>query len=112
MSRILDSAAVRSSSEFADNARGHEALVAELRGRLERAAAGGGEEAQRRLRERGKLAVRERIDRLCDPHTAFLELSPLAAEGLYDGEFPGAGLVTGSPGCAGDTSWWSLTTRR
>ena len=61
----------------------------------QRAAAGGGEEAQRRLRERGKLAVRERIDRLCDPHTAFLELSPLAAEGLYDGEFPGAGLVTG-----------------
>ena len=95
MSRVLESAAVQSSPEFAENVRGHEALVVELRGRLERAGAGGGEEAQRRLRERGKLTVRERIDRLCDPHTAFLELSPLAAEGLYDGEFPGAGMVTG-----------------
>ncbi len=95
MSRILESSAVRSSPEFADNTRGHGALVADLRERLERAAAGGGEEAQRRLRERGKLSARERVDRLCDPHTAFLELSPLAAEGLYDDEFPGAGIVTG-----------------
>ena len=95
MSRVLESAARRSSAEFAANAAAHEALVAELRERLARAAAGGGEEAQRRLRERGKLPVRERIDRLCDPDTAFLELSPLAAEGLYDDELPGAGIVTG-----------------
>ena len=81
--------------EFAANTADHEALVAELHRRLERVAAGGGEEAQQRLRDRGKLPVRERIDRLCDPHTAFLELSPLAAEGLYDDELPGAGIVTG-----------------
>jgi 3-methylcrotonyl-CoA carboxylase beta subunit len=95
MSRVLESAARRASAEFAANAAAHEALVADLRDRLARAGAGGGEEAQRRLRERGKLPVRERVDRLCDPNTAFLELSPLAAEGLYDDELPGAGIVTG-----------------
>ena len=95
MSRVLESAARRSSPEFAANAAAHEALAAELRSRLERALEGGGEEARRRLRERGKLGVRERIDRLCDPDTAFLELSPLAAGGLYGDELPAAGIVTG-----------------
>ena len=95
MTRVLVSAARRSSPQFAANTAAHEALVAELRERLTRAAAGGGEEAQRRQHERGKLGVRERIERLCDPATAFLELSPLAAEGLYDDEFPAAGIVTG-----------------
>jgi 3-methylcrotonyl-CoA carboxylase beta subunit len=95
VSRVLESAVRRSRPEFTANAEAHEALVAELRERLQRAAAGGGAEAQRRLRERGKLGVRERIDLLCDPNTAFLELSPLAAGGLYDDELPGAGIVTG-----------------
>jgi len=95
LSRVLESAARRSSPEFAANAAAHEALAAELRSRLERALEGGGEEARRRLRERGKLGVRERIDRLCDPDTAFLELSPLAAGGLYGDELPAAGIVTG-----------------
>jgi len=48
--------------------------------------------------------VRERIDRLCDPNTAFLELSPLAAEGLYGDELPGAGIVTGVARVCGVTS--------
>ena len=95
MSRVLESTVRRSSDEFAANSADHEALVAELHRRLERVAAGGGEDAQRRLRDRGKLPVRERIDRLCDPNTAFLELSPLAAEGLYGDDLPGAGIVTG-----------------
>ncbi len=94
MSRVLASAARHTSPEFIANAAAHAALVAELRERLARAAAGGGEAAQRRLRGRGKLGVRERIERLCDPGTALLELSPLAADGLYDGELPGAGIVT------------------
>ncbi|HEX8940984.1 MAG TPA: carboxyl transferase domain-containing protein, partial [Candidatus Limnocylindrales bacterium] len=75
-----------------------ERLVAELRARtaaLTERGAGGDEAAIARHRERGKLPVRERIDRLLDPGTAFLELSPLAADGLYDGEAPGAGIVTG-----------------
>jgi 3-methylcrotonyl-CoA carboxylase beta subunit/propionyl-CoA carboxylase len=70
-------------------------LVTELRGRLERVQAGGGAEAVERHRGRGKLLARERIDRLVDPGTAFLELSPLAAWDLYDGEAPSAGIVTG-----------------
>ena len=57
--------------------------------------AGGDDRSIARHRERGKLPVRERIDRLLDPGRAFLELSPLAATGLYDDDAPGAGIVTG-----------------
>ncbi|HEY8819513.1 MAG TPA: carboxyl transferase domain-containing protein [Candidatus Limnocylindrales bacterium] len=74
------------------------ALVADLRARQEAVAgrgAGGDDRSIARHRERGKLPVRERIDRLLDPGSAFLELSPLAATGLYDDDAPGAGVVTG-----------------
>ena len=67
MSRVLESAARRSSDEFAANSADHEALVAELHRRLDRVAAGGGADAQQRLRDRGKLPVRERIDRSVRP---------------------------------------------
>jgi len=70
-------------------------LVGELRGRHAAAREGGGEKYLRRHREQGKLPVRDRIERLLDPGTPFLELSPLAAFDLYDGEAPAAGLVTG-----------------
>jgi acetyl-CoA carboxylase carboxyltransferase component len=72
-----------------------EALVAELRERSELVARGGGERSLERHRSRGKLPARERIDRLVDPGTAFLELNALAAWELYDGEAPSAGIVTG-----------------
>ncbi len=72
-----------------------EALVAELRERTALVAAGGGEKALERHRSRGKLTARERIDLLCDPGTAFLELNALAAWELYDGQAPSAGIVTG-----------------
>src|ERR671935_59538 len=55
----------------------------------------GGDKALERHRSRGKLTARERIDRLLDPNTAFLELSALAAWGMYDAQAPGAGIVTG-----------------
>jgi acetyl-CoA carboxylase carboxyltransferase component len=74
------------------------ALVGDLRDRQAAVAsrgAGGDERSIERHRERGKLPVRERIERLLDPGSAFLELSPLAATGLYDDEAPGAGIVTG-----------------
>ncbi len=74
------------------------ALVTDLRARQETVAgrgAGGDDEAITRHRERGKLPVRERIDRLLDPGAAFLELSSLAAGGMYDGDAPSAGIVTG-----------------
>jgi len=73
-------------------------LVADLRERQAAVAgrgAGGDDRSIARHRERGKLPVRERIDRLLDPGSAFLELSPLAANGLYDDEAPSAGIVTG-----------------
>jgi 3-methylcrotonyl-CoA carboxylase beta subunit len=74
------------------------ALVADLKSRQEAVAgrgAGGDDRSIARHRERGKLPVRERIDRLVDPGSAFLELSPLAATGIYDDEAPSAGIVTG-----------------
>src|SRR5439155_21941895 len=70
-------------------------LVAELRERTAEVACGGGEQAVERHRSRGKLTARERVDRLLDPDTAFLELGALAAWELYDGQAPSAGIVTG-----------------
>ena len=75
-------------SGLVDDLRARQAVVA---GR----GAGGDERSIARHRERGKLPVRERIERLLDPGSAFLELSPLAANGLYDDDAPGAGIVTG-----------------
>jgi acetyl-CoA carboxylase carboxyltransferase component len=80
---------------FNSNHRRMEQLVAELRERLSRAREGGGAKYLERHREQGKLPVRDRIARLLDPGSPFLELSPLAAFGMYDDEAPAAGLVTG-----------------
>jgi 3-methylcrotonyl-CoA carboxylase beta subunit len=74
---------------------GHLALLADLQERLERVRAGGGERARERHLSRDKLLPRDRVERLCDPGAPFLELSALAAEDLYDGDAPGAGIVTG-----------------
>ena len=70
-------------------------LVRQLRDRTGAARQGGGPKYIERHREQGKLPVRDRIDRLLDPASPFLELSPLAAWDMYDNEAPGAGLVTG-----------------
>src|SRR5689334_2187592 len=85
----------REDAEFVANDRRNRCLAADLRARRERVAAGGGEAAVRRHRERGKLLARERIDVVRDQGTAFLELSTLCAEGMYDQAAPGAGIVTG-----------------
>jgi 3-methylcrotonyl-CoA carboxylase beta subunit len=71
------------------------ALVAELRDRLAAVRLGGSESARRKHLDRGKLLVRDRVDRLLDPGSPFLELSPLAASGMYDDAVPAAGMVTG-----------------
>ena len=81
--------------EFKANAAHHRELAAELRRHLECARQGGGKDQVERHKSRGKLFVRDRIEQLLDPGTAFLELSPLAAHGLYDHEAPSAGIVTG-----------------
>ncbi len=70
-------------------------LVSELRERLAVAREGGGPKYLKRHRDQGKLPVRERIELLLDPKSPFLELSPLAAYGMYGGEAPAAGMVTG-----------------
>ncbi|MDA8343269.1 MAG: methylcrotonoyl-CoA carboxylase [Actinomycetota bacterium] len=80
---------------FDRNAAAHAELGAELSDRLERARAGGPEEARRRHQARGKLLPRARIDRLLDPGSPFLELSTLAATGMYGDEAPSAGIITG-----------------
>ncbi len=71
------------------------AMIATLREQHALAATGGGEKLRARHESRGKIMVRERLDLLLDPQTPFLELSPLAAHGLYGNEVPGAGIVTG-----------------
>jgi acetyl-CoA carboxylase carboxyltransferase component len=91
---VLETRVVRDEAFDARRARVEE-LVAELRRRTASVAEGGGARALERHRSRGKLTARERIDRLVDPDSAFLELSALAAWGLYDDEAPAAGIVTG-----------------
>ncbi len=95
MSTILRSHATPGSEEFERNAAAHAALATELRERLETAAEGGGERARERHLARGKLLPRDRVERLADPGSPFLELAPLAAGGLYDDAAPGAGVVAG-----------------
>ncbi len=92
---VLTSTADRDAEEFSRRRERMAELVAELRERTAQVARGGGEQAMERHRSRGKLPARERIDRLVDPGTAFLELSALAAWDLYDGGAPSAGIVTG-----------------
>ena len=84
-----------SSGEFDERRTRMEQLVAELRERTAQVARGGGEKALEKHRSRGKLTARERIDRLLDPDTAFLELSALAAWDVYENQAPAAGIVTG-----------------
>src|SRR3989442_7126338 len=92
---VLDSHVNPADSIFKTNRDRMQQLVAELRDRLTRVRQGGGPKSIQRHREQGKLPVRERIDRLIDPGSPFLELSPLAAIDMYDDEAPAAGLITG-----------------
>ena len=92
---VLKSALDARSPAFRDNAARMRELVADLRARVAEATQGGGERARERHIARGKLLARERMRLLCDPGAPFLELSQLAAHGMYDGAAPGAGIVTG-----------------
>jgi 3-methylcrotonyl-CoA carboxylase beta subunit len=92
---ILKSGIDPNSPGFAANAAAMRSLVAELEQRRAIAAAGGPAPAQERHRARGKLLPRERVTRLLDREAPFLELSPLAANGLYDDAIHGAGVITG-----------------
>ncbi|HET6875410.1 MAG TPA: carboxyl transferase domain-containing protein, partial [Acidimicrobiales bacterium] len=92
---VLQSRVDETSELFKRNDEANGALAADLRERLAAVAPGGSEKSRRRHVERGKLLPRDRLDRLLDPGSPFLELSPLAANGMYGGESPGAGIITG-----------------
>ncbi|WP_030944006.1 carboxyl transferase domain-containing protein [Streptomyces sp. NRRL S-646] len=91
----LTSAADPASEAWRANEAAHRALVEELRGKLAAARLGGGEKARARHTARGKLLPRDRVDTLLDPGSPFLELAPLAADGMYEGAAPAAGVVAG-----------------
>src|SRR6476660_453257 len=91
----IKSAISSSSAAFKTNTDAMRKLVGELKGRLATAALGGDERSRKRHTERGKLLPRDRVERLIDPGSPFLELSPLAAFGMYDGDIHGAGIITG-----------------
>ena len=91
----LVSALSTTSEAFQANAAHNRVLVQALRETTAQAALGGPEAARTRHTGRGKLLARTRVERLLDPGAPFLEVAPLAAHGLYDGEAPGAGVVAG-----------------
>jgi 3-methylcrotonyl-CoA carboxylase beta subunit len=92
---VLSTSIDRRSETFAANAAAMRALVEDLRSKVAAIETGGAEEARRRHLGRGKLLPRERLRALLDPGSPFLEFSQLAAYGMYDGEVPAAGIITG-----------------
>src|SRR5690606_35235092 len=89
------------SQAFIDNARAMQAQLDDLQDLLTRTALGGNEASRARHVARGKLLPRDRVERLLDPGSPFLELSPLAAHDVYDNDAPGAGIITGIGRVAG-----------
>jgi 3-methylcrotonyl-CoA carboxylase beta subunit len=113
MSPRLPSQIRTSSPEFKENAAHHEALAEDLRRQIERVRQGGSPRSVEKHHARGKLLPRERIDRILDRASPFLELSPLAAHGLYDDAAPSAPASSpASAACTAARSWSSPTTRR
>ncbi|MFF7213307.1 carboxyl transferase domain-containing protein [Streptomyces sp. NPDC008238] len=92
---VLASAADPAGEAYRANEKAHAELSARLREKLAAAALGGGEKARARHTARGKLLPRDRVDGLLDPGSPFLELAPLAADGMYEGQAPAAGVVAG-----------------
>jgi 3-methylcrotonyl-CoA carboxylase beta subunit len=82
-------------AEFAANVSAMQEKIAALTAALEKIGTGGPEAARQKHIARGKLLPRERVEQLLDPGTPFLELSPLAAYGMYNGDAPAAGIITG-----------------
>jgi 3-methylcrotonyl-CoA carboxylase beta subunit len=92
---VIKSAIATRETAFKANGAAMSALVAELKSRMNVAAQGGDERSRKRHTDRGKFLPRERVERLVDPGSPFLELSPLAAFGMYDGDIHAAGIITG-----------------
>ena len=98
---VLDSGVDPRSPAFAANRDRMAALVQELRRTVDQVRLGGGEASRRRHTGRGKLLPRDRVRMLIDPGSPFLELSQLAAHGMYGGDIPAAGIITGVGRIAG-----------
>jgi 3-methylcrotonyl-CoA carboxylase beta subunit len=98
---VLESSIDTRSDAFRTNAAAMQSLVSDLRAKVEEISRGGGDAARERHVARGKLPVRERIRLLLDPGSPFLELSQLAADGVYEDAVPAAGIVTGIGRVAG-----------
>lgn len=92
---IIESRINTRSQDYTDNARAMQAQLDDLNQQLARTALGGNEAARAKHVARGKLLPRDRVEQLIDPGSPFLELSPMAAHGMYEGEAPGAGVITG-----------------
>ena len=92
---VLDTRLSPDSDGFKANAAHNRALVDRLRADVASAALGGNEKSRERHTSRGKLLPRDRVERLLDPGSPLLEIGQLAANGLYDGEVPGAGMIAG-----------------
>ena len=90
----LETQVSAASARFQGNAAAMGKRVAALQQKTARAALGGPESSRTRHTARGKLLPRERVEHLIDPGSPLLELSPLAADGMYDDEAPGAGVIT------------------
>lgn len=92
---VLPDGVGRNSEAFAQNSKAMEGLISQLQSHINKVLAGGGEEAVKRNRKRNKLLPRERIDKLIDPGSSFLELSQLAGHELYGETLPSGGIITG-----------------
>ena len=111
---VLKSAINPRDAGFKANAAATAKLVEELKSRMAEAAQGGDERSRQRHASRGKLLPRDRVERLVDPGSPFLELSPLAAFGMYGSDIHAGGIITGigriegrelSVECRADFSW-------
>jgi 3-methylcrotonyl-CoA carboxylase beta subunit len=98
---IIESRINTRSQDYTDNAQAMQAQLDDLNQKLAHTALGGSEAARAKHVARGKLLPRDRVEHLIDPGTPFLELSPMAAHGMYGGEAPGAGVITGIGRVAG-----------
>ncbi|CAB3941966.1 Methylmalonyl-CoA carboxyltransferase 12S subunit [Achromobacter insolitus] len=98
---IIESRINPRSQDYTDNALAMQAQLDDLNQQLAHTALGGSEAARAKHVARGKLLPRDRVEHLIDPGTPFLELSPMAAHGMYGGEAPGAGVITGIGRVAG-----------
>ena len=92
---VLSTTLIADSPEAQQRAAHNRALAEDLRARVAKAALGGEQKSRDRHTARGKLLPRERVERLLDPGSPFLEIGQLAANGLYGDEIPGAGLIVG-----------------